>query len=371
MKKLMVARGKRRVGPLLLVLVCLWSLTVFLTVDLFLNAHELDRVRPQARFYRAMRSVGHKMVGEPYLEDDEFGRGPKRVRRVASSVPTRVAATPGSEARAFLESIGSQGPQEIEAFLGRLQDRPDPALADALLEARSQIPDDLLGDYALAAASAVAGLRATEEKTRPGRSPREILTGLSGDLTLAALEAQSRHLAGDPIGLESNDWRAARVTLERIAWVAPGYERVSPFVEALDPARTSLDRFLEAAAEVGPGSEAEVEALHLASLVGDENTAEICLRFLRRRPPGKPALTREAFLVEEHAFRTVMHRGNAQHRTELERWLSKTLAQARGAEAQRYMERLQRLIHSAGSAPAIRDLVSEGYRGGNHPGSGR
>ena len=101
-----------------------------------------------------------------------------------------------------------------------------------------------------------------------------------------------------------------------------------------------------------------VGALHLASLVGDEKTAGLCLRILQRRTAGEPLLTREAFLVEEHAFRTVLHRGNAQHRNELELWLSKALAQARGPESERYMKYLQSLFHGPGAAPTIRDLTT-------------
>ncbi len=59
-----------RVRKTLLVLVCIWSLTVFLTVDLFLNIPEFDAVRPRAEIYRAMRYAAHKMVGEPYREGD-------------------------------------------------------------------------------------------------------------------------------------------------------------------------------------------------------------------------------------------------------------------------------------------------------------
>jgi len=363
------ARGKLRIRPLLLILVCFWSLTVFLIVDLFLNASELDSLRPRAELYRAMRYAAHEMVGEPYLEDDEFGAvarqdvGRPRASRVATPVAARGA--PSSEVRALLLSVGSRPPEEIAELLQRVQDRPDPALASALLEARSQIPNDLLAEYAMAAASTVASLCAAEENATPGRHPREVLTGLSGALTLAALEAQSRRVACAPDSLGSSDWRSVRVTLERIGWVAPGYERASPFVHALDPARTSLKLFLATAAEAGPGSDTEVEALHLASLVGDEETAEICLRFLRRRPSGKPALTREAYLVEEHAFQTVMRRGSARHKAALEGWLSRALAQARGPHAHRYMDQLRRLHREAGSTPAIRDLVTL------HRGSGR
>jgi len=58
-------RPKRRVRPLLLVLLWVWAITVFVTVDLFRNVPAFDRIRPRAALYRGMREAGHELVGEP------------------------------------------------------------------------------------------------------------------------------------------------------------------------------------------------------------------------------------------------------------------------------------------------------------------
>ena len=63
---------KRRVRPVLLVLLWIWAVCVFAVVDLFFNVEEFGGIRPRARLYRAMRYTGHRLVGEPYLDGD-FG----------------------------------------------------------------------------------------------------------------------------------------------------------------------------------------------------------------------------------------------------------------------------------------------------------
>jgi len=62
----------RRVRFTLLALLWAFAATVFLVVDLFLNVSAFDEIRPRATLYRSVRYVGHSMVGEPYLEADEF-----------------------------------------------------------------------------------------------------------------------------------------------------------------------------------------------------------------------------------------------------------------------------------------------------------
>ena len=61
--------AKRRVRPLLLILLLVWAVLVFMVIDLFLNVGEFDGVRPRARLYRGMRKAAHEMVGEPHAED--------------------------------------------------------------------------------------------------------------------------------------------------------------------------------------------------------------------------------------------------------------------------------------------------------------
>jgi len=57
---------RRRVRPVLLVLLWVWAILVFVIVDLFRNVPAFDRIRPTARLYEGMRKAAHEMVGEPY-----------------------------------------------------------------------------------------------------------------------------------------------------------------------------------------------------------------------------------------------------------------------------------------------------------------
>ena len=63
---------RRRVRPVLLGLLWIWAVCIFLVLDLFLNVAEFDGIRPRAKIYRSMRFVAHRMVGEPYRENDLF-----------------------------------------------------------------------------------------------------------------------------------------------------------------------------------------------------------------------------------------------------------------------------------------------------------
>ena len=98
-----------RVRLLLLVLLWIWVGCVALVLDLFWNVDEFDAIRPQHRTYRAMRTVAHRMVGEPDREAHSFGRIRSRVRprlRVARTTvpvglyragPNPDAATPAGQ----------------------------------------------------------------------------------------------------------------------------------------------------------------------------------------------------------------------------------------------------------------------------------
>jgi len=63
-----VPKPRRRVRPLLLVLLWIWAVCVFLVVDLFLNVRALDGVRPDSDWYRATRYAAHKISGRTYLD---------------------------------------------------------------------------------------------------------------------------------------------------------------------------------------------------------------------------------------------------------------------------------------------------------------
>jgi len=58
----------------LVVLLWIWAACVYLVLDLFLDVTFLDPVRPRSEAYVALRRAAHRMVGEPYFEDDVHTR---------------------------------------------------------------------------------------------------------------------------------------------------------------------------------------------------------------------------------------------------------------------------------------------------------
>jgi len=83
-----------RIRTRLLVLLWIWAACVFTTLDLFRNAPALDRFRPDARWYRAARFAAHRMVDEPWLEQDEFAAA-YREPAVRARLATPAAETTG------------------------------------------------------------------------------------------------------------------------------------------------------------------------------------------------------------------------------------------------------------------------------------
>ena len=98
----------RRIRPRLLVLLWIWAVLMFVVVDLFRNVSEFDRIRPQARVYRAMRYSAHKLVGESYTDGDFAETLPART--VARSAPP-VAVTDAEVLREMLGNV-----QRAETF---------------------------------------------------------------------------------------------------------------------------------------------------------------------------------------------------------------------------------------------------------------
>lgn len=62
------ARQSNQVAPRvrlrLLLLLWVWAIVMFLVVDLFRNAPELDAIRPRSTLYNAARGVAHRLIGE-------------------------------------------------------------------------------------------------------------------------------------------------------------------------------------------------------------------------------------------------------------------------------------------------------------------
>ena len=117
---------RRRVRPVLLGLLWIWAVCIFLVLDLFLNVSEFDGIRPRAKIYRSMRFVAHRMVGEPYRENDLFALmhadGPTRPQ-ARSPVPVLPGLEPTSALR--IRVVGGLPPDaESEAgqrLLARLR----------------------------------------------------------------------------------------------------------------------------------------------------------------------------------------------------------------------------------------------------------
>ncbi len=114
-----------RARTTLLVLLWIWAFCVFLTLDLFLNVPEFDRVRPRAPLYRSMRCVAHEMVGERYEEDDPFA--------AADAPPVRDAG----------EALADELP-----LLAQQDHRMDPAYWARLRQVVARL-EDRLGEPAL------------------------------------------------------------------------------------------------------------------------------------------------------------------------------------------------------------------------------
>jgi hypothetical protein len=84
---------RRRVRPLLLVLLWIWAVLIFGVVDLFRNVPEFDRLRPRSKLYEGMRKAAHEMVGESY-------EGPSADEAGGVTVAARPDAAPDRADRA-------------------------------------------------------------------------------------------------------------------------------------------------------------------------------------------------------------------------------------------------------------------------------
>ncbi len=285
----------KRIRGRLLVLLWIWAATVFLVVDLFLDAPGLDRVRPRAGIYRAMRMTAHDMVGEPYREEAE------------PLAATNKGGRGGTEA--------ARGP-DAASILERLRFERPAAWAPELAGLRGRVPPELLGEYAEAAATAAAEMATSGE----------VVSDEARALAAAAIEAEAQCLL-----LAAPDWRSARVTIERIAWVLPDWEKA--FAAELSAVRYAVAQGLAA-----PQSAADLaEAVQLAAVAGDEHLAGACLRLLPRDPV-RPR-TREDALVREHATSAVARWGTDQDRIALAAWLERALSEESDASRRRELAR--------------------------------
>ncbi len=118
-------QGKSRLRWTTLVLLWVWAITVFTVVDLFLNVNEFDGIRPRANLYRGMRIAAHKMVGEPYYDDDFPGVGGA----------VRLVAVKRDPARRLADELAAVRTMKDPAALReRARDAADPRVRIAALE---------------------------------------------------------------------------------------------------------------------------------------------------------------------------------------------------------------------------------------------
>jgi antitoxin component YwqK of YwqJK toxin-antitoxin module len=107
---------RRRVRPVLLVLLWVWAILVFVVVDLFRNVPAFDRIRPEAKLYEGMRKAAHEMVGEPYRGPLGDPRAPARAVATARNGtvgyddPERARREPAGERSVYrdLRRVGVQ-----------------------------------------------------------------------------------------------------------------------------------------------------------------------------------------------------------------------------------------------------------------------
>ena len=85
---------RKRVRPLLLVLLWVWAVCIFMILDLFLNIPEFDAVRPRASLYRGMRIAAHRMVGERSPDHDILASDANRRGRATTISIQGVVFTP-------------------------------------------------------------------------------------------------------------------------------------------------------------------------------------------------------------------------------------------------------------------------------------
>ena len=116
---------RRRVRPVLLGLLWIWAVCIFLVLDLFLNVSEFDGIRPRAKIYRSMRFVAHRMVGEPYRENDLFALmyadGPTRPQaRSPAPVLTDLEPVPAPRIRAVRGVLPDAESEAGQRLLARL-----------------------------------------------------------------------------------------------------------------------------------------------------------------------------------------------------------------------------------------------------------
>jgi hypothetical protein len=312
------AREPRRVRPLLLVLLWAWAICVFLVLDLFLNVEEFDGIRPRSNLYRGMRFAAHRMVGEPYREDDEFAAR-DRVQMARRSGGFEFP-DPDLDLRARVLALDFQRMPDLLVALRQLERNPDFALMSALAGdlAGLETTDEYLTAYTWAA---VATLSRWSYESHRGDVPLEgFAESDAGRLLCAVLGATTRLLEADtpakprrasPQPGEQqeapNRWQTAQHVLQAIDRAVPGYAAVRPLGAQLQRLGRRVDVALSAP-RWGGDARRNPDAWKLASVVGTPHTAALGVEFVMEQPPGPlpvresrelvPALAAAAVAVE-------------------------------------------------------------------------
>ncbi|MHC5051284.1 MAG: HEAT repeat domain-containing protein, partial [Planctomycetota bacterium] len=130
------SKRKPRIRVVLLVLLWVWVACVAVVVDLFLNVEEFDSVRPQAEIYRATRYAAHKMVGEPYREDDFREELPPAPPSRRTPPPPNPAFEVLRAELAAVEKYKKEGNRD--GLVAKVRQAPDPRVRMAALRALTE-----------------------------------------------------------------------------------------------------------------------------------------------------------------------------------------------------------------------------------------
>ena len=397
--------SKRRVGWRLLILLWIWVVCVFAVVDLFLNVPEFDRIRPDAEIYRSTRYVAHKLVGVPYEESDEFGRGN------ASSDPEALA-----EVRQRVAALGRNGRHEVyldvpesllrrvdlrnvepppqhrgtrlewwlhgrmgddkiarllvsleeleqrdrRAVLRRVHRDPDPRVASALIEARKSVdgPTNLLL-YAAAAGSVARVLSATDDVGGENIGNKSA----AADVVQALLDSLVRVVTRFRQHLNESQWRGVFKALAQLYEKRPGFDRMPRYRPLVTEIRAATMTTLVDAAKPVPNYMGGLETVRLGILVADEATWDVLLDLLRARAifnqkiASTSSRTDLAFL--EMTAGAIRRSGNDRQREALANVIAQGLQDSSDSATRKTLVRLGRsLLESVGEKADVRTVAA-------------
>jgi len=180
-----------RVRWTLLVLLWVWAVLVFVTIDLFLNVKEFDGIRPRAGLYCGMRTAAHKMIGEPTL-DSNFVDSPALVRARARARAGDALAhvSPGRRRLEELKREGRNG--SFGSLCAALKEEGDPRMRVAAMRVLAESVGPQARDVLLERARDV-------RETEWVRAEAAYFVGWTGPEAFDVLEELVRSRSPDPV----------------------------------------------------------------------------------------------------------------------------------------------------------------------------